>query len=383
MTSLLKPVLLRKNDGAKRASTWLELFFDLSYVIIVAKLADALAEHPSWHGLGVYVIIFIPIYWAWNQFSLYSNQFDNNDYFSKFLFILAILVSLHMASSFPDMLLRDMDKFVHSYISLHVILLVQWIRVIKHNKKYFRYIDSKIFELVAVITALTASLFFSFEAQRYFWIGIIIFQVLSPLVNYYYWDDFIPVVRGHIVERFGLFTIILLGESLLVITMILEKHPIDILQVVALGFFITVILWWIYFEWKFEEANIESPNSFFIFNYIHFFVFVAIGAFTEALQLSFEAAFEHHGLSDLGQDVMIGSITLFLLSIQMIYLFTDRVTQKEAAFAWPIMALLVVLIFANNTLSLNSTLLIVMGLLLLLMMVRYLVARRSLNRGKV
>lgn len=371
MSNFLKPVILRINDGVRRPSTWLELFFDLSYVIIVAKLADSLSEHPSWHGLGLYIFIFVPIWWVWNQFSIYSNQFDNGDYVSKFLFILAILVSLHLASSFPDMLVRNMDKFKHSYLALHFILFLQWLRTIKYNKAHSRLIKSKLIELGFVIVVLSISLFIPLVFQRIIWIVIVSIQLLSPFFNYYVLKEYLPVVRGHFIERFGLFTIILLGESLLVITVILEKHSLEILDVVAIGFFIVALLWWIYFEWDFEEANIRGPVSFFIFNYLHFFVFVAIGAFTEALQLAFEAAFDHHGLSDLGQDLTIGSIALFLLSIQMIFLFTDRATKVENWIAWPVIALLVLLIFVNNALTLTSTFLIVAGLLLVILLVRY------------
>src|SRR5687768_1331752 len=58
---------------AERKISWLELFYDLVYVIAIARITHHLAEHPSWHGLADYAYLFIMIFWGWINGSLYHD----------------------------------------------------------------------------------------------------------------------------------------------------------------------------------------------------------------------------------------------------------------------------------------------------------------------
>lgn len=52
-----------------RAVSWLELFFDLVFVVVISRLAHHLAAHPSLPGLGGFVVQFPAIFWVWNAFT--------------------------------------------------------------------------------------------------------------------------------------------------------------------------------------------------------------------------------------------------------------------------------------------------------------------------
>ena len=66
-------------DEAHRSATWLELFFDLCFVVAIAALARAFHSDPTWEGALIYVALFVPIWWAWMGFTWYANTFDNDD----------------------------------------------------------------------------------------------------------------------------------------------------------------------------------------------------------------------------------------------------------------------------------------------------------------
>ena len=64
---------------AERSVTFLELFYDLVYVVIIAELAHALAGNVSWTSVGQFAFLFAIVWWAWLNGSLYHDLHGNND----------------------------------------------------------------------------------------------------------------------------------------------------------------------------------------------------------------------------------------------------------------------------------------------------------------
>ena len=73
------PRLRTLDDEDERHATWLELFFDLVFVVAVAQLADGLAADPSVHGFLVFAGLFVPVWWAWVGYTFYADRFDTDD----------------------------------------------------------------------------------------------------------------------------------------------------------------------------------------------------------------------------------------------------------------------------------------------------------------
>jgi low temperature requirement protein LtrA len=78
VSRFLEPPRLRTidEDVRERHATWLELFFDLVFVVAVAQLADGLAEHHDGRGMLEFLALFVPVWWAWAGFTFYANRFD-------------------------------------------------------------------------------------------------------------------------------------------------------------------------------------------------------------------------------------------------------------------------------------------------------------------
>ena len=60
----------------ERKVSWLELFFDLYFVVVIAHLSHGLAKHISWAGIGEFVFLFIPVWWVWIGAAYYIERFD-------------------------------------------------------------------------------------------------------------------------------------------------------------------------------------------------------------------------------------------------------------------------------------------------------------------
>jgi len=116
---LFKPVVLRGDKG-HRQTTWLELFFDLAFVISIAALTAMLAHNPTFRGLVIYVGLFFPLFWAWNQLTWYAAHFDNNDVFFRVMYLGAILSVLILAASIERVPKGDTTLFVTSYLLIQL-----------------------------------------------------------------------------------------------------------------------------------------------------------------------------------------------------------------------------------------------------------------------
>ena len=112
---LFKQVVLRIDEG-HRQTTWLELFMDLAFVISIAALTTTLVKNPTLGGLAIYVCLFFPVYWAWNQLTWYSAHFDNDDVFFRVMYLGAILSVLMLAGSIEKIPKGDTTLFVASYV---------------------------------------------------------------------------------------------------------------------------------------------------------------------------------------------------------------------------------------------------------------------------
>ena len=77
-----------------RQVTFLELFYDLVYVALIAQLAHALSTHITLDGLGEYVFLFITVWWTWFNGSVYHALHGNNDMRTRVFTFVQMLVML-------------------------------------------------------------------------------------------------------------------------------------------------------------------------------------------------------------------------------------------------------------------------------------------------
>jgi low temperature requirement protein LtrA len=92
LARLFEPPRLRTVEDVdeERHSTWLELFFDLVFVVAVAELGHNLSDDPTARGFGEFVALFVPVWWAWAGFTFYANRFDTDDLTYRLLCLLGM-----------------------------------------------------------------------------------------------------------------------------------------------------------------------------------------------------------------------------------------------------------------------------------------------------
>jgi low temperature requirement protein LtrA len=337
-----KPMVARNHAEEHRQATWLELFFDLSFVVAVAQAASqlehSLAAGHSGAGLIGYLVVFGAIWWAWMAFTWFANVFDTDDVPYRLLMMVMIAGSLGLAAGVPRIFELDFRVGVISYVIMRLAYVAQWYRVLRTGDPTWRPIATRMIVLTTISQAGWI-LFLWVPAEWRLLVFVIWFaaDIATPYISG--WDARMGGHRHHIVERYGLFTVIVLGESIAAATIAIGEGitgKVDVLPLLSLalgGLIIVFSLWWIYFDFTTGGAPARSRKSQYLWAYLHYFVFAAIAAVGAGLALcgAWLTDAEHVALADRGVAMVVGAaVAAFLLTISLIEGVAEDSYQKGA-----------------------------------------------------
>jgi len=240
------------SDVVKRAN-WLELFFDLVFVFAVAKATHVLVHthggHVSAGQYGTFMLIMIPLWWAWVGHTLFATRFDTEDTVQRLLTLTQMLAAVFLAAFVNPDFDPNYHGFLFSYLTIRALSVVMYIRAaaLRDDAKPIAIRLGGGFTIGICITA--TSLFFE-PPWRYVvvYIGITI-EVIAPLLARDVLKKF-PVNSHHLPERVGLLTIILLGESVVALAAQLGEiawTPMTV-PTAVIGFIAVSASWWVYFD---------------------------------------------------------------------------------------------------------------------------------------
>jgi low temperature requirement protein LtrA len=128
-------VLRTPTAGAsdERHASWLELFFDLVFVVAVAQLAQELARDHSLGGFAIFAGLFLPVFIAWQGFTFYPDRFDSDDVLFRVVMLAAMLAIAALAVQIPDVANGRHDAgFVVAYVTLRSLLVALYLRAWPH-----------------------------------------------------------------------------------------------------------------------------------------------------------------------------------------------------------------------------------------------------------
>ena len=212
------PLSGRDRAEEHRSSTPLELFFDLIFVVAIAAAAanlhHGLAE-AHWGNLGGYLVVFFAIWWAWMNFTWFASAYDTNDVVFRALTLVSDGRGARARGRGSRALNDgDYDVVVLGYAIMRFAMVVFWLRAARgHPERRSTCLT------YAVGIAVRAGAVDRAAPLAHGWGGVVSFGLLVGL------ELLVPVLAerrgatpwhpGHIVERYGLMTIIVLGEVLL------------------------------------------------------------------------------------------------------------------------------------------------------------------------
>jgi low temperature requirement protein LtrA len=209
-----KPQLHKQEDQHhERKVSWLDLFFDLVFVVVIAELAHYM-DTITWESVGGFLLLFIPCWWVWLGHNIYTDRFEQEDVshrlyiFVSMLGLIALALNIHYGTG------KTSVGFALSYVFLRLILITMWVRGGWHNP-IFRPVSNR-YALFFGISGLLwiISIFVPPPLKFVLW-GIGLFCDLSAPIPTVKFQKFLPrLSASRTPERLGLFIIIVIGEAI-------------------------------------------------------------------------------------------------------------------------------------------------------------------------
>lgn len=291
--------------------TWLELFFDLVFVAAVAQVATPLHHHYDLAGVGRFAVLFVLIWWAWVGHATFATRFDVADTAQRLLTILQMFVVAVMAANATDTLASDESAgFAAGYAVLRLILVSQYYRA-RHVAGAEALVRRHMWGHGAAAVLWLASAFVPAPARFVLWAAAFAIDLGTPWLTLRH-AVAAPPDAEHLPERFGLFTIILLGESVIAVMHGIQSQDgwsVPAASAALLGMTAAFTVWWAYFEKVKAAAErhvrcAQDALRYHVWLFVHLPFYVGLIVSAVAVQRSIEA--EPGTLLPVGELVLLG-----------------------------------------------------------------------------
>jgi len=388
----------RDPTEAHRASTPLELLFDLCFVVAVSQAAgqlhEGLASDHVRHVVAGYLTVFFAIWWAWLNFTWFASAYDTDDVLYRLLTFVQITGVLILATGISDAFNGNFRMVTTGYVVMRIALTAQWLRAAVgdavRRRNALRYAGS----LTVIQIGWVASLFAPADWRYFTFLALVAAELAGP-----YWaehtDDMTQWHPKHIAERYGLFTIIVFGECILSAFVAIDTartaHGTSARLAVLAGAGLVSMfgLWWSYFGLSAERMLEGRSKLVFVWGYGHYLLFASIAALGAGIATVAalsdgahgDGAGGHHPLTTTGQALVVAiPIAVTLLLLAMMRPLVDGGHRRLDLVAYVSAALVALAGLLAGAIGLTASLCIVAGIVVAKVAVDELAAR-SADRG--
>ncbi|MCA1841796.1 MAG: low temperature requirement protein A [Actinobacteria bacterium] len=347
----------RDPEQTYRTATPLELFFDLTFVVAVSQAASGLhhglVEGHGGDAIAVFPLMFFGIWWAWMNFTWFASAYDTDDAIYRLVVLLQLTGVLIIAAGVPRAL-NDQDFGVATlgYVVMRFAIVGQWLRAAASHP------DGRRCALRYAIGITVAEIGWIARLALPDGPGLVAFVVLVAVeLAVPWWAELAgrtPWHPGHIAERYGLFTLIVLGESVLSATVGVQTALDattrfgELAPVVIGGILIVFFMWWMYFDMPSEQVVARARAVFeervsggFLWGYGHYVVFASAAAAGAGLAVAVDQATHHSRLTDVQAGFAITvPVALYLVAVWALH-YSTKVPGPMRSYAVPAAVVLI------------------------------------------
>jgi low temperature requirement protein LtrA len=308
--------LFDPHSEEERKVTWLELFYDLVYVAIIIQLGNLLSHNVSWVGFLEFVLLFIPIWWSWTGITFYVNRVMADDIWHRFLIFTQMAAVVVMAISVEGAFGETAIQFTLAYVAIQTILIVMYLRAGWHIERarplFHRYAKGN---AVAVVIWL-ASVFVPDPYRYIVWgVGMAVHFAVAWSSGTRRLTAQLPPDVPHMSERYGLLTIIVLGEMFVKVvdnTAGMLLTPLMVLYGLF-GLVLAYSLWWLYFDHVAGAEVKRVGTAPYVWVYAHLPLTIGLTAFGVSMKklISLEVG---EALKDEYRWLIGGALIIYLLA---------------------------------------------------------------------
>jgi low temperature requirement protein LtrA len=320
----LRRMTARDPRSAHRVASPLELLFDLVFVVAISQASSTLHhlivdDHIA-QGVLAYLMVFFSVWWAWMNFTWFASAFDTDDWLYRVMTIaqmggvLVLAAGVHAA-----MVDFDFGVVTLGYVIMRLAMVGQWVRLAISDPGSRPTAVRFAIGIAGVQVLWVARLLTDDVVQFWSFFVLVLAELAVPV-----WAEHrrrTPWHPHHIAERFGLFTLILLGESLLASTNAMidalseGEHVGELLWLAASGIVITAAIWWIYFSRE-QGQRLRTPRDGFTFGYVHYVLFAAVGAVSAGVEVEIDDVTGASHISGTAAGLALTlPLTIFLIAV--------------------------------------------------------------------
>ena len=335
-----RPMVARPTDEEHRSATVLELFFDLCFVVAVAQAASALhheiAEDHVGDGVVGYATVFFAIWWAWMNFTWFASAYDTDDVPYRLTTLVQIAGALILAAGVPEAM--DGGNFAAitvGYVVMRLAMVTQWARAARadpaHRRSALRFAAG----ITAVQVGWVLRLLLPVGLGQAGFLLLVAAELAVPI-----WAERAAPTTWHprhIAERYGLFTLIVLGECVLASTLAIESAleedaALADLATTAAGGLLTVFgMWWLYFA-KESAQFLTSLRAGIVWGYGHYLVFGSAAAVGAGLAVNVDSLTHHAAIGPRAAAAAFTiPVALFLVAVWALQLRPHHLGRWQSA----------------------------------------------------
>jgi low temperature requirement protein LtrA len=299
--------------------TFLELFFDLVFVLAFTQCTALMAHDPTWSGLAQGLLVLGMLWWAWVGYAWLTSVIDPEEGAVRLVMFGAmaalLIVSLCVPEAFDDLALT----FALAYGAVRIAHIGLFVLASPEDDALRHSVLGLAYSTLLAVGLLVVASFFDGLAQGAIWLLALLLDMGGP---YLFGSEGWKLVPEHFAERHGLVVIIALGESIVAIGVGAEGAlTFGIGLAAVLGVALTAAMWWAYFDIvaivsgrrlvEAEPGRVQNEMARDSYSYLHFLMIA--GTILVALGLKKTLGHYDEHLHAVPAFALLGGLAVYLL----------------------------------------------------------------------
>jgi low temperature requirement protein LtrA len=362
-------------EHKERKISWLELFYDLVYVIAIAKITHHLSRHLGLAGLLDYFYFFIIIFWSWLNGSLYHDLHAAAGLRTRLMTLWQMLIVAALVVTIDSQALGSIRNSTIVIMIMQVYITYLWWSVGIYDKHHRRLNRPYTVLYLLSLGLMSMALFLEPPFSRVILYVTLILNYLPPfLVSTIFNRDTGKLsLSSSMSERLGLFTIIIFGEVISGVVNGVSAAPnlsIGVWLDFSLAVAVVFALWWIFFSIASDRRCKPGFINSSLLELLYIPALIALGL----MGMAFDGMFAHHkpsGFKFISLKALFGySLSLFFLGIYLMTFLLEypsryaRLKKSVQRILFSAFVIILALVILDLSISLSFYLLLMMGILL-------------------
>lgn len=332
--SFIKPPRLQTHRiGEERKASWLELFYDLAFVVAIATLSQRLLSDSSLNGLLIYAGLFIAVWWAWVSYTFYADRYDTDDVAQRVLAVMQMVAVVLLAASLTGET-ESTVAFALAYALAQGAIVLMYLRAYRHVPETRPLVRGYLLGFTTSVALWLVSAFVPEPWRFVVWGVALTISIYTPY-RLRKIQAAVPLDASHLPERFGLFTILVLGESLVAVVAGLSHEGWHLAPATAavLGILVAVGLWWLYFDnadgvLVRRDPNIKRTWRPTVWIYSHLPLAMAVVA--TGIAVEFAVSHPSDALESNQRIILFGAVAAALASMALMHIANMESHDRKA-----------------------------------------------------